>query len=344
MVGWRKPVNYRYESKKAAPGWPFFLISLEEQIVNVLTPIAYLCNKIKPMLPLTFDFSRFIEANQRILQYLIVAIVIGILATILARVLRKLMKVYFEHSSRVLKVDPTRYKFLRNTVSFTVFMLAATLIFSIIPELRSVGITLFAGAGIFAAIIGFASQEAFSNIISGIFIVIFKPFRVGDNIKIGDLHQGTVEDITLRHTIINNFENRRIIIPNTVISGETIINSTIGDEKVCAFIELGVSYDSDLDKAIAILRETASGHPNCIDHRTPEETTDGTPKVIVRVMGFGESAVQLRAYAWAATSGEGFVMKCDVFESLKKHFYESGIEIPYPHRTLIFKNHPDEKE
>lgn len=296
------------------------------------------------MLPLSFDFSRFIETNQRLLQYLIVAIVIAIIAVIVSRILRKLMRVYFEHSSRVLQVDPTRYKFLRNAVSFVIFMLAVTLIFYTIPELRTIGITLFAGAGIFAAILGFASQEAFSNIISGIFIVIFKPFRVGDNIKIGDLHQGTVEDITLRHTIINNFENRRIIIPNTVISAQTIINSTIEDEKVCTFIELGVSYDSDLDKAIALLRDTASSHPNCIDHRTPEEKADGTPKVIVRVMGFGESAVQLRAYAWAATSGEGFVMKCDVFEQLKRRFDNENIEIPYPHRTLTFKNHPNEKE
>lgn len=296
------------------------------------------------MLLLEFDFSRFIDANNRFLRYLLVAVIIGILATVVSRILRKLMKVYFESSSRVLKVDPTRYKFLRNTVSFTVFMLATTLIFSIIPELRSVGITLFAGAGIFAAIIGFASQEAFSNIISGIFIVIFKPFRVGDSIKIGEMHQGKVEDITLRHTIINNYENRRIIIPNTVISSQTIINSTIGEEIVCVFIELGVGYDSDLDKAIALLRETASSHPNCIDHRTPLEIADGEPKVVVRVMGFGESSVQLRASAWASTSGEGFVLKCDVFETLKKRFKEAGIEVPYPHRTLVFKNSFPEKE
>lgn len=293
---------------------------------------------------LSFNLSSFIETNHRIFQYLLTAAIIAVLAVILARILQKLMKVYFDRSSHVLKVDPTRYKFLRNAVSFVVFMLAVTLIFYTVPALRTIGITLFAGAGIFAAIIGFASQEAFSNIISGIFIVIFKPFRVGDNIKIGELHQGTVEDITLRHTIINNFENRRIIIPNTVISGQTIINSTIEDEKVCTFIELGVSYDSNLDKAIRILREEAENHPNCIDYRTSEDIDQGTPKVIVRVLGYGDSAINLRAYAWANTSGEGFVMKCDLFETIKKKFDAEGIEIPYPHRTLVFKNHPDEKE
>jgi len=279
-------------------------------------------------------------SDYQLIRYFIIALIIGLIAVILSRMLQKLMRVYFERSSRVLKVDPTRYKFLRNAVSFVIFMLAVTLIFYTIPGLRTIGITLFAGAGIFAAIIGFASQEAFSNIVSGIFIVIFKPFRVGDNIKIGDLHQGTVEDITLRHTIINNFENRRIIIPNTVISGQTIINSTIEDEKVCTFIELGISYDADLEKAIEILRDEAEKHPYCIDNRNQEDKEKGIPKVVVRVLGFGDSAVNLRAYAWSANSGEGFEMKCDIFESLKKRFNAQGIEIPYPHRTLVFKNQP----
>ncbi|MFH1121691.1 MAG: mechanosensitive ion channel domain-containing protein [Bacteroidota bacterium] len=292
---------------------------------------------------LSFDFSSLAETNHKIVQYLVVAAVISALAVILARILQKIMKVYFERSSHVLRVDPTRYKFLRNAVSFVVFMLAITLIFYTIPELRTIGITLFAGAGIFAAIIGFASQEAFSNIISGIFIVIFKPFRVGDNIKIGDVHHGVVEDITLRHTIINNFENRRIIIPNTVISSQTIINSTIEDEKICTFIEVGISYDSDLGKAKAILSETVGNHPNCLDNRSAEDAGPDEPKVIVRVISYGESSVNLRAYGWAANTSEGFVMKCDVFETLKYRFTEGGIEFPYPHRTIIHKRLTDEK-
>lgn len=288
------------------------------------------------------DLALFSRINHAVIQYIIVAVVIAILAVVVSRILRKLLKVYFERSSHVLKVDPTRYKFLRNAVSFVVFMLAITLIFYTIPELRSIGITLFAGAGIFAAIIGFASQEAFSNIISGIFIVIFKPFRVGDNIRVGDIHQGIVEDITLRHTIINNFENRRIIIPNTVISSQTIINSTIEDEKVCTFIEPGVSYESDLKTATAILRQVVENHPNCIDNRTPEDLEKGVPKVVVRVISYGESSINLRAYAWSNNSGDGFVLRCDVLEVLKSRFAENHIEIPYPHRTIVYKNRPDE--
>src|SRR3990172_8509923 len=105
---------------------------------------------------------------------------------------------------------------------------------------------------IIPAIVGFASQQAFSNIISGIFIVIFRPFRVNDIIKVGSLDAGMVEDITLRHTVIRSFENRRLISPNAVISEQTVLNSSIIVEKVCLFLYIGISFDSDVDKTIII--------------------------------------------------------------------------------------------
>ena len=180
-------------------------------------------------------------------------------------------------------------------MSFIVFLTAFILIFYMIPGLRDYGVTLFAGAGVLAAIVGFASQSAFSNIIGGIFLVIFKPFRVDDLISVGT-NTGRVEDITLRHTVIRNFENRRIVIPNSIISNETIINSTIVEEKICQFFEIGISYDSDVDKAMEILREEAMRHPNTIDNRTEEDIEKNTPVVEVRVIGFGDSSVNLRAW------------------------------------------------
>ena len=126
-------------------------------------------------------------------------------------------------------------------------------IFYFTPSLRALGTTIFAGAGIFAAIIGFASQQAFSNIIGGIFIVIFKPFRVGDLIEIGVASKGTVEDITLRHTVIRDFENKRIVIPNSAISSETILNSHLKDGRINRRIEFRVFLDTDIDRAIEII-------------------------------------------------------------------------------------------
>lgn len=272
-----------------------------------------------------------------LIRYVFVPILIILLALLITKFFRILMHRYFEKSSRILRVDPTRYRFFKNAVSFIIFLLAFIIIFYTIPELRTIGVSLFAGAGIFAIIIGFASQAAFANIISGIFIVASRPFRVGDYIRISDEYMGVVEDITLRHTVIRNNENRRIIIPNAVINNQTIINSNIVDEKVCSLIEIGISYDSDLDRAIGIIQDEVTKHPMSIDNRTEEDISEGTPRVVVRVMGFGESSVMLRAYAWASSSFNAFVMRTDLFRTIKARFDNEGIEIPFPYRTIVMK-------
>lgn len=186
-----------------------------------------------------FEFLKF--TNNGYLNTAIYVAAIFLAAFILLKILRVILNKFILKSSGDLRIDPTQFKFLNNALGMVIFFSAFTLIFMTIPKLRTLGVTLFAGAGIFAAIIGFASQAAFSNIVSGIFIVIFKPFRVGDIVKISNLYSGVVEDITLRHTVISDFENKRLIIPNSVISAETIHNSNIIDRKVCNHIWYGIS-------------------------------------------------------------------------------------------------------
>ena len=233
--------------------------------------------------------------------------------------------------------DATRYKFLKNALRFIVVMVTLGAIIYVIPSIKHMAVTLFAGAGILVAILGLATQRAFSNIISGIFIVSFKPFRVGDMIKIGDLYTGLVEDITLRHTVILTFENRRVIVPNSIISEETIVNSSIEDEATCQFVEMRISYESDLDHAMEIMQQEAESHPDCIDRRTPEELERGEPRVMVRVIKLEESFVLLRAYVWAAEPVVARLMQFDLFRSIKLRFDREGIIIPYPQRTITFK-------
>lgn len=283
--------------------------------------------------------ERFVdlETQHKFLFYIIFAVLVLLVAVLVTRVTRGLLDRYFRKTSLSSKIDPTRYTFAKNGASFLIFLAATIVIFYTIPSLRALGLTLFASAGILAAIIGFASQAAFSNIISGIFIVIFKPFRVDDIILIGNQMQGTVEDITLRHTVIRNFENRRIVIPNSVISNEIIINSSITDEKVCVLLEMGISFESSMDQAMDIMREEALKHPLCIDNRTPEDLAEGKPQVRVKVLSIGDSAVTIRAWVWANSSPEGFELKCDLIRSVKMRFDSEGIELPYPHRTITYK-------
>jgi small conductance mechanosensitive channel len=243
--------------------------------------------------------------------------------------------------------ETTSLKFMRNTSRALVWTAAAVIIILLIPKLRSVAITIFAGAGLLVAIIGFAAQAALGNIISGIFIVMFKPFRVGDIIKAGNNGKGIVVDITLRHTVLRDFENKRIIIPNSLISSETVINESINDVRACKFIFVGISYDSDMDLAMKIMQEEASNHPNCIDVRTDEEIDAGEPKVGVRIIRLDEYSVVIRVAPWAADTLSGFDLETDLNYSIKKRFDAEGIEIPFPYRTLVMKTdlpHPKHPE
>jgi small-conductance mechanosensitive channel len=270
------------------------------------------------------------------LMLLVKVLLILLAAFLLERILFLLLRRAYKRSDKG-REDATRYKFLRNALRFLVGLIAIAAIIYVIPSFKHLALTLFAGAGILVAILGLATQRAFTNIISGIFIVSFKPFRVGDLIKVGNMDPGTVEDITLRHTVIVTFENRRVIIPNAVISDETIVNSSIMDEATCEFVEIGISYESDLDKALKILQEEAEAHPNCLDRRTADELERGEPKVWVRLIKIADSELTLRAYAWAGDPITARMMHYDLNRSLKLHFDREGIDIPYPQRTISFK-------
>jgi small conductance mechanosensitive channel len=233
--------------------------------------------------------------------------------------------------------DPTNYKFMGHLLAAIIYVVGFSFAIYSFPPLRTLATSLLAGAGILAVAVGFASQAALANIVSGLFIVIFKPFRVNDRISLGDQFAGIVEDITLRHTVIRNFENRRIVIPNSIISNEALVNSDLGDHKVCRFLELVVSLASDVEKAKQIIAEEVRHHPNYLDNRSDEDRENGVSEVIVRVLSIDEFGVRIRAWVWAEDSGKGFVMHCDLLEIIKKRFDAEGVELPYPHRIVVNK-------
>lgn len=271
------------------------------------------------------------------IEYTILIVVTLIAAIFISIVTRRIITIFIKKYSKKIKADPTNFSFLKNSISFIILTAAIVFIFFKIPYLRDLGTAIFAGAGIFAAIIGFASQKAFSNIISGIFILVFKPFRVGDTIESKNIDKGVIEEITLRHTIIRNYENRRIVIPNSIISEETLINSDMIDKMIRKHVNFGISYDSNVDLAISIIQEEIEKHTLFIDYRTDEEKERNDPKVTVRMVSHGDFSIGLKAYVWTLNNDDAFVLHCDVLKSVKERFDNEGVEIPFPYRTIVYK-------
>ncbi len=227
----------------------------------------------------------------------------------------------------------TKISFIKNSLGFILYTIAIVLVFMAIPKLKALGGSLLAGAGILAAIIGFASQAAFSNIISGIFIIVFKPFQIDDIIEIDGGLKGIVRDITFRHTVIKDFENRRIVIPNSKIAEATIINSSLDEEKIRKRLNFIISYESDVDLARKIIREVCEAHPLCIDNTEQEAAQEGlesVPQVLVLMTAWQESSINMRAWVWTSNYSDSFRLECDVLEEVKKRFQAEGVIIPYP--------------
>lgn len=250
------------------------------------------------------------------------------------KLVNSMMTRSIRRASAVLKVDPARYTFLKHAVSALIVIIGIVVVFRLIPELNKISAPLFAGAGVLAAIVGFASQQALSNIVGGVFIVIFRPFRVGDTILVQQTYKGIVEDITLRHTVLRNYENKRIVIPNALMNTEVIENAHLTDQRTCSFVEVNVSYSANIDLALEIMRIETDKHHLSIDPRTARDKSQNKPRTRVSVVSLNDWSITLRAWAWANTPADAITLRFDLLKSLKEEFDKQGIEIPAP-QTII---------
>ncbi len=259
----------------------------------------------------------------------ILLFVIGVIfvSWIISRVIRYFIIRYLRKREGE-EYKQTSATFLKNSVKFIIGIIALIFIIYSIPAFRSQATYIFSGAGILAAIIGFAAQSALSNLVAGAFIVIFKPFRVDDYIRLDEKRYGIVEDINLRHTVIRNFENKRIIIPNSVISVESILNHTIKDLHVLSHTHFEIGLYADIDLAKKIITEEALKHPAVIDNRTPEEIIQNVSQITIRLISIQGNTIQFRLYAWVSSPSEEFQFRCDMLESTYKRFRKEGVDLP----------------
>jgi small conductance mechanosensitive channel len=197
-----------------------------------------------------------------------------------------------------------------------------------VPGLRSLFGTMLAGAGITALVIGFAAKSTMANLISGLSLAIYRPFRIGDAVTIEDEY-GTVEDITLRHTIVVTWEHKRLVIPNSKLDEMTLVNYNIIDPRMMCRVELGVSYDTDIDLARRLILDEIDKCPYI------DKEADDAPAV--RVISQGDFSIGLRAYIWVKTVNDMWSTRFWLLENIKKRFDKEGVEIPFPYRTIVYK-------
>ena len=190
-----------------------------------------------------------------------------------------------------------------------------------------------AGAGVAGIAIGFAAKDTLSNLIAGVLLIVDRPFEIGDRIEVwsapaGSATWGDVVDIGLRATKIKTTDNIVIIIPNNEIMKRDIVNYTISSTKIRVRINIGVAYDTDIEKAKDLI--------NSVAVTLPWVSKEPPPKVVVR--NFGESSVDLQLRVWIDNARKRMDTISSITDKVKETFDKHGIEIPYPKRDITIIN------
>jgi small-conductance mechanosensitive channel len=203
---------------------------------------------------------------------------------------------------------------IRRLVSATIYLIGLMLVILQVPQLHSLATAMLAGAGIAGLAIGYASKDSLSNFTSGIFIAIFQPFRVGDFVDFR-ADYGQVEDLTLRHTIIRTSDNRRIIVPNSIMSTEPIINWSIREPEIIWTVDFDLEKAGDIDRARKIIVDKARSNPMVLKDRP----------IDVLLISSRYSELTLRLEVTIPGRSVAKVISSEIREAVKKEFEVQGI-------------------
>lgn len=245
-----------------------------------------------------------------------VALLIFIIGRFIIQLIRKSVKHSIERSS----VDTGVAQFTDSLLKFGLYVLLIMIVAGNLGIEVSSITALFAAAGVG---ISLALQGTLSNLAGGVQILFLKPFVVGDYIiEDTNKNEGTVKEIKVFYTKLSTLDNKTIVIPNGILTGNSLTNVTAKAERQLD-LKVGISYQSDLKKAKDTLEKLIQENPNIIKEEEWKVFVDS----------LGDSAVILGMRAWVKTD-EYWPTRWKILEDIKLQFDAEGIEIPYNQMTV----------
>ncbi|MBS2027420.1 MAG: mechanosensitive ion channel [Deltaproteobacteria bacterium] len=211
----------------------------------------------------------------------------------------------------------TRLALTRRLTRASLWLLTLSLVASQFETLRTLGTTLLASAGVVGVIVGVAARSTFANVIAGMQIAFTQPIRVGDVVNIRN-ETGEVEDITLSYTFIKTGDNRRLAIPNDVLSNEVIRNYSLRDPSSLASAQFSVGYHADLAQVKELLLAAAR---TCA-------ALDASKNVSFGVAELTDAAVHVKLFAWAKTPMDGFDLAGQLLEAGLRALQQAKVPLP----------------
>ncbi|MFH0868192.1 MAG: mechanosensitive ion channel family protein [Candidatus Woesearchaeota archaeon] len=263
-------------------------------------------------------WGKFIENLDIYTPKAITTIIILVVGFVIIKILVHIMNKFFER----VNFDKSVETFLDNLARVVLWVILIIII------LGNLGVNvsgLIAGLGIMGFIVGFALKDTLGNLASGVFILFHKPFRVGDWINVAGV-VGGVEKMGIAACVLKSPDNIKITIPNSKIWGDVIQNYTGNPTRKIFNLDVGISYNSNIDKAIKII--------NNILKKDKRVLKDPEPQVVTKSLGDSSVNIAVRP---ACKKEDYWGLYFDLVKIIKEEFDKNGISIPFPQRDVWVK-------
>jgi small-conductance mechanosensitive channel len=281
-------------------------------------------------LNLDFKLFSFNEGKEKVDFYfskLFSAILVLLVARLLVWTITKIiLKRYYN----VRHIEYSSQFAINQILSYVIFVMA------FIVMLESLGIKmtlLWGGAAALLVGIGLGLQQTFNDLISGIILLFERTVEVGSVLEISGM-VGTVRKIGIRTSIIETRDNLAVIVPNSQLIVDQVINWSHNDDKARFNVSVGVAYGSDTQKVKELLLKVAHEHPDALKSPVP----------FVRFVSFGEYSLGMELHFWSSKLIPIENIKSDLRFAIDRSFRENDIRIPYPQRDIWMKNFPQSEE
>jgi potassium efflux system protein len=245
------------------------------------------------------------------------ALVIGIATFVFAKQLPAVLEMILLRSAHV--TAGGRYT-VTTLTTYAIITVGLLVVFGLIGVQWSQLQWLVAALGVG---IGFGLQEIVANFISGLIILFERPVRVGDIVTVGDT-DGVVTKIQIRATTIRNWDRKELLVPNKEFVTGRLLNWSLSDQMTRVVVVAGVAYGSDVDKALALMREAAEEHEHVLDDPAP----------ILSFEGFGDNSLTLILRAYLSSIDYRIATITDLHKAINRKFADAGIVIAFPQRDL----------
>ena len=263
------------------------------------------------------------------LPYIILALVIFVVFFIAAKAIRSVVRNLSARRKRHQNVGLVLGRLMQWLVVFLGLMIALVIA---LPTFKPAQLVQF--LGISSVAIGFAFRDVLQNFLAGILLLLNEPFRVGDQIKMGEI-EGTVEEIETRATMIRTYDNRRVVVPNAELFTNSVTVNTAYDKRRLEY-DIGIGYGDDLELAKRLIREAVVSGKDVISDPAPD----------VLVYEYGESTVNIRARWWIVPPrrSDALDSRDQVLTAIKASLSAHGIDLPFPTRQILFHDQTEETD